>query len=607
MHEKRRAPTDDYILRTDSPGTFRFSAPPKGGVEEFEPAEVSISQSLCYEFVQFATPPNYQHREPCNAQNCVTNQNFKAYSQPPQNEPPPYCFQPSTNSLVQPQSPEVGSKQEPRNSDSPQKNHVHSSHFTRFPDTFADNRPYPITFENWRDFRVLPVKLADDPGRNDGEGDDRHWERPHDDRRPAPLPPFNAGALASAPYPQQHPYQSYPPHSGYPQPSFPPPLGYGAFERSGSPQHNRYPPMPTYPTGYPPQPSPYPPMGLPLPGPPYPVPNASSSSRLPTSPPRQRQGDPYLPFKYPESRPPFPIPLPGYPPNLPGNPQPIHGHPPYPHPLPYQRPRTPQPPNIPGIAPPAPMFGPPAVTPSYLQTHGPRAFELRVRQQPERARMCGFGEKDRRPVDPCPIVEVLEGTEKLTSSVVKSLVVQCTLWNEDGTQHRNIIRTVGPAPGLGTAEELPAQPEEKHARVMMGDIFANALYLEDEHGERGYFCIFSDLSIRVEGIYRLRFDLLRVSIPPQTVAGPNHIIASALSDRFQVFPAKKFGGMQPATPLIKAFAKQGVKIRNRPENKKKNQKEQEVETETLVSPSTDTLALRTETAGSRTETLISRE
>ena len=175
--------------------------------------------------------------------------------------------------------------------------------------------------------------------------------------------------------------------------------------------------------------------------------------------------------------------------------------------------------------------------------------------------MCGFGEKDRRPIDPPPVVEIIGRTEPLTPSAVQSLVLQCTLWNEDGTQHRNIIRTeVGPTPGLGAAEELPVQTEEKHARVMMGNIFANALHLEDERKQFGYFCIFSDLSIRVEGIYRLRFDLLRLSIPPQPVAGANQIIAVALSDRFQVFPAKRFKGMTPSSPLTVALARQGVKL-----------------------------------------------
>ena len=68
----------------------------------------------------------------------------------------------------------------------------------------------------------------------------------------------------------------------------------------------------------------------------------------------------------------------------------------------------------------------------------------------------------------------------------------------------------------------------------------------------------------------------RLSIPPQPITGANQIIAVALSDRFQVFPAKKFSGMSPSTPLIMAFAKQGVKLKSR----KKDQKSEATETET---------------------------
>lgn len=34
-------------------------------------------------------------------------------------------------------------------------------------------------------------------------------------------------------------------------------------------------------------------------------------------------------------------------------------------------------------------------------------YELVVCQQPLHARMCGFGEKDRRPIDPPPIVQLI--------------------------------------------------------------------------------------------------------------------------------------------------------------------------------------------------------
>ena len=188
-------------------------------------------------------------------------------------------------------------------------------------------------------------------------------------------------------------------------------------------------------------------------------------------------------------------------------------------------------------------------------------FKLIVRQQPERARMCGFGEKDRRPIDPPPVVE-LEETQPPSPGQKQLLVVQCTLWNEDGTVQLNIIQTTtGATPRLGTAQEFPVQPEGKHVRVVMGNIFANARYLSDENDVPGYFYIFPDLSIRVEGRYRLKFDLLRVGLPPDPDSPAiNQVIAEVLSDIFTVYAAKKFPCMMASTPLTRAFARQGVKI-----------------------------------------------
>src|SRR5277367_32483 len=375
MHEERHPPTD-YILRTGSPGPFRPSASPRRGLDEFDPAEASTSHSSDYKFDQSAHNPYIQRPGPWNTNDCVTGNNFKV-AQPPRNEPPSY-FQPCLNTVACPQFSESRYIEESPNSYFLRQPHIPSGHLSQLPDTFADTRQSPSTFENWRDFRVLPLKLADDPG---SEADDRHRERPleNGDRRPAPLPPFGSGPLASAPYPQQHQYQyqPYPSHSGYPMSGFPLPPGFAPFEGSRSPQHSRHPPSPTYPTGYPPQPFAYPPIGPPPPGPPYMASETSFPPRLPAFPPGHRTpGDPY--FNYPESRPPLPIH--GHPPNLSGNPlpPPIHGHPPYPPPGPFQRPPSPQPPNIPGIAPPPPLFGPPPVQPPYLQPQGPRPYELRI-------------------------------------------------------------------------------------------------------------------------------------------------------------------------------------------------------------------------------------
>src|SRR5271170_1195482 len=261
MHEERRAPTADYILRTDSPGHFRSSASLRRGLHEHNLAEASTSHSADYKSDQFANAPKSQRPEPWNATNCVTGHNFKV-AQPLRHEPPPY-FQPCLNTVVCPQFSESGYIQEAPDSYFLQPPHITYRHRSQLPDAFAATRQYPITFENWRDFRVLPVKLADDPGRSNSEADDRHRERPleNGDRRPPPLPPFGSGPLASAPYPQQHQYQPYSSHSGYPTSGYPPPPppGFAPFEGSRSPQHSRYPPP--YPTSDPPQPFAYPPIG----------------------------------------------------------------------------------------------------------------------------------------------------------------------------------------------------------------------------------------------------------------------------------------------------------------------------------------------------------
>src|SRR5208282_2142437 len=79
--------------------------------------------------------------------------------------------------------------------------------------------------------------------------------------------------------------------------------------------------------------------------------------------------------------------------------------------------------------------------------------------------------------------------------------------------------------------------------------------------------MFPYLSIRVEGRYRLKFDLLRVFLPPESAPGPSQIIAECLSDIFVVYAAKKFPGMMQSTKLTLAFQRQGVKVAIRTEER----------------------------------------
>jgi|SRR2546423_1522097 len=227
-------------------------------------------------------------------------------------------------------------------------------------------------------------------------------------------------------------------------------------------------------------------------------------------------------------------------------------------PFPLRVPReTPPPPVVPGVGPPAPAIGPPT-NPTLIILPGTRTgFKLAVRQHPERTGIFEFGENHRFSIDPPPIVElVISSTEK------EALILQCTLWNEEGTEHRNIIRTTtGIAAKPNSDEAPPKQLEEKHAPAMIGKISTSAVYLKDEHSKYGLFYIFPDLSIRVEGRYRLKFDLHLV-LPPDPLACsvPNRVVAEVFSDIFVVYPAEKFPGMMKSTALTKAIANQGIQI-----------------------------------------------
>jgi hypothetical protein len=170
-------------------------------------------------------------------------------------------------------------------------------------------------------------------------------------------------------------------------------------------------------------------------------------------------------------------------------------------------------------------------------------YKLTVVQQPLHARMCGFGEKDRRPVDPPPIVKlnVFDATgqeyEKLQFSPFFVLhvtlrsaddpgialdVIQLETPNsltsgndggsrgpdadDDTNNHISNSETstarIMPRRGIGNGRTT--------TRVMMGTLVSSPNILKDTHGNYGSFFCFPDLSIRCEGVYRLRFTLVKL-------------------------------------------------------------------------------------------------
>ncbi|KAL1965045.1 hypothetical protein VTN77DRAFT_6105 [Rasamsonia byssochlamydoides] len=168
-------------------------------------------------------------------------------------------------------------------------------------------------------------------------------------------------------------------------------------------------------------------------------------------------------------------------------------------------------------------------------------FELIIRQQPERARVAGGKEKERKPVDPPPIIQlkVREENTYLAQHYLQSpyYFMCCSLYdaNED--------------------RPAPVQP----STALAGTLVSSLHRLKDVDNTDGGFFVFGDLSIKIEGEFRLKFTLFEMR--KDTVTG----LKSIISDRFQVLPPKNFPGMAESTFLSRSFADQGVKLRIRKE------------------------------------------
>lgn len=106
---------------------------------------------------------------------------------------------------------------------------------------------------------------------------------------------------------------------------------------------------------------------------------------------------------------------------------------------------------------------------SRTDQSGRYQYALQVEQQPLRARMCGFGDKDRRPITPPPcvrliITDVQTGKPaQLEQSDGMFFVLQVDLWSEDASKEVNIVRSSSSSPAVSistaTTTSYPPPPE----------------------------------------------------------------------------------------------------------------------------------------------------
>ena len=194
-----------------------------------------------------------------------------------------------------------------------------------------------------------------------------------------------------------------------------------------------------------------------------------------------------------------------------------------------------------------------------------------MRQQPVAARACGFGERDRRVVDPPPILELkitpsaaasssseppAPGAMSASDEMARRLrypyyVVHCSLWDASRDADSGAMESDGTN---GGAERRNQQ------RRLMGTLVASPFVGKDERGVEGCFFCFPDLSCRTTGRYRLRFVLMVLDPNTMRLGTKVPFSASVTSGVVTVYAAKDFPGMQASTPLTRRLKEQGCLI-----------------------------------------------
>ncbi|KAG8739306.1 hypothetical protein FRC10_005790 [Ceratobasidium sp. 414] len=221
--------------------------------------------------------------------------------------------------------------------------------------------------------------------------------------------------------------------------------------------------------------------------------------------------------------------------------------------------------------------------------------ELSEYQKPDLGRK--FAKRDRRPVDPPPVVRLRmfetkdQGTINMReeelhadSIDISGLVAHVDLFPvnlPEEMRHALAVEEnpVGPAiapgshPGSHQVTQttgdhhgqslgdrmIDVEEDAKLTAAVFGSSFVHAAQVLDMSGEQVVLFVFADLSVKMEGhfVYRYRsFDLFG------RIAGSEDIpiAAELLSGVFVIYSTKEFPGLQASTPLTKHLARWGVRV-----------------------------------------------
>ncbi|KAF2800657.1 hypothetical protein K505DRAFT_320310 [Melanomma pulvis-pyrius CBS 109.77] len=168
---------------------------------------------------------------------------------------------------------------------------------------------------------------------------------------------------------------------------------------------------------------------------------------------------------------------------------------------------------------------------------------LILRQQPKEALVTADGkEKARKPVDPPPIIQV----------TVKP--------SADPSQHFLQSPYLFMCTSLYKLDKNEAWDGNAN-KSLAGSLVSSLHRLKDVDNKDGGFFVFGDISVKVQGTFRLHFSLFDLRKDTADV----QYLGSITSEPFRVLLPKDFKGMDESTYLSRAFSDQGVRLRLRKE------------------------------------------
>lgn len=194
--------------------------------------------------------------------------------------------------------------------------------------------------------------------------------------------------------------------------------------------------------------------------------------------------------------------------------------------------------------------------------------------------MCGIREKcERRPIDPAPIIQlrVIAHDQPITTNTATTPSPHPAPISAQDLIHRG--QTIETDWGTGwedkwwylsnpyyflyavlaeadSPRELHLLPDGKRGYAT-GSCVSGLHHLRDLDGFDQAFFVFPDLSVRVEGWFRLKLILY------ETVGEHVYFCSSVYTQPFCVYPPKRFPGMNESSALSRCFAQQGLKMRIR--------------------------------------------